>query len=43
MKNTVYEAPLTETIEVRIEGGILINSVEHMNTVTGSWDEEDED
>lgn len=41
MKKTFYEAPVVEVFDVITERGILTNSVESMNTVTGSWDEED--
>ena len=37
----IYEAPAAELFEIRMEAGFLTNSVEVMNSVTGSWDEED--
>ena len=39
-----YDAPLTRVIEVRALGVLLTSTrtVEQMNSVTGSWDEEEE-
>ena len=44
MTKTVYDAPLTRIIEVRPSGVLLTSTrdVEKMNSVAGSWDEEDE-
>lgn len=41
MVKTVYDAPRTRIIEVRTYG-FLQGSAETMNTVTGSWDEDDD-
>ena len=44
MKKT-YEKPQSELFEIRFEGSLLTNSVrqvEGMNSVVGSWDDDDE-
>ena len=41
MKKTFYEAPVVEVFDVITERGILNNSVESMNTVVGSWEEDE--
>ena len=40
MEKTNYSAPLTEVLDFRIEGALLIGSVEAMNEVAGSWEED---
>ena len=40
MAKTTYESPLTRIIEVRTYG-FLQGSVEKMNSIQGSWDEEE--
>ena len=41
MKKTVYETPLTELYQIKLEEGLLTGSVEAMRTVAGSWDDEE--
>ena len=36
----IYESPLAELYKIRLEEGLLTGSVEAMNTITGSWEEE---
>lgn len=38
----VYEKPQTELFYVQPEGSLLQGSAEKMNTVSGSWEEDDE-
>ena len=40
MKITFYQAPVVEVFDVITEGEIL-TSVESMNIVVGSWEEDD--
>ena len=44
MIKTFYETPLTRVIEVKPYGVLLTSTrnVEKMNSVTGSWDEDDD-
>lgn len=41
MKKTIYEAPSTQILKIRVAGSLLIGSVETMNVINGTWDEED--
>lgn len=44
-KKLIYDAPETELVEVKVERGILIDSVGSvaaMNTVNGTWDADDD-
>lgn len=43
MKKQFYEIPLTVTLEIRTGGTMLTGSVETMRSVTGSWEEEDDE
>ena len=40
MEKTNYSAPLTEVLDIRTEGTLLTGSVEAMNVVAGSWEED---
>lgn len=45
MKKMIYDAPNVELVEVNVENGILIDSVgsvDAMNTVSGTWDDDDD-
>lgn len=42
MRKTIYEVPLVEVLSVKTEGALLYGSVETMNTIVGSWEEDDE-
>ena len=44
-KKMIYDAPNVELVEVNVENGILIDSVgsvDAMNTVSGTWDDDDD-
>ena len=38
----LYQAPLAECWEISCEGALLQGSVEKMNSVQGSWDNEED-
>lgn len=38
----VYEKPLSELFEIQPEGSLLSGSVEKMQSVAGSWDNEED-
>ena len=42
MTKTIYQSPWTRVLEESLQEGILFGSVEAMQTVNGSWEEEDE-
>ena len=41
MSKLFYETPQTEIYQIDLEGTLLGGSVESMNTVAGSWDEDE--
>lgn len=41
MTKLVYEKPQSEIYVIDLEGTLLQGSVEAMNTVNGSWEEEE--
>lgn len=43
MKKQFYEIPLMVTLEIRTGGTMLTGSVETMRSVTGSWEEDEEE
>lgn len=43
MKKSFYESPDSQPLEVMTETGLLVNTVEGMNPIEGSWDEDDDD
>ena len=42
MKKSIYEAPSTKILEIRVKGTILQASSQAMNYVAGSWDDEED-
>ena len=40
MRKETYQTPLTELFELRFEAALLQGSVEGMNEVEGSWEED---
>ena len=42
MIKKVYQTPLAELYEIKLEGSLLTGSVEAMRTVNGSWEEDDD-
>ena len=41
MDKTFYEKPLADVFEIEMEGTLLDGSVEAMNAITGSWEEDE--